>query len=130
LNWYKLIKLSGQSENSANLLLKGNPNKDFYLELLKHYPPKLQPLIAYFLNQNINQNQIIYTFNIIKKLLENNKITISFNGNVPQIKNQSFTDWIKFEEYVDAIYHNEYFKQLESKDEKVRERRNNRCSYY
>jgi hypothetical protein len=129
MNWYKLTKLGGQLDDLAIKLLDNNPNKQRYIKLLNNYPSKLKPLMAYFLNQNINQNQIQNAFDIIKKLLENNKITISFNGNVPQLNNQSFTNFIKFEEEVDAIYHNEYFKQLESKDKQIRDEESNRYSY-
>jgi hypothetical protein len=119
MNWYKFIKLGGQMDDLAVKLLSDNPNKQHYIELLNNYPSKLKPLVAYFLNQNINQTQIRNAFNKTKQLLINNKIVVSFNGNIPQLDGKSFTDWIKFEEQVDAIHHNEYFKQMETKDKQL-----------
>jgi len=63
----------------------------------------LLPIIAYFYNQNNDLDTLNQIFSKIPNLLDKKLLTIQYTKNGILIKNDLFTDFIKFSEKIDAM---------------------------
>jgi hypothetical protein len=100
------LKVLGYSKDADNK--NGIDNVDKLLQDFKDIDKSknqiLLPSIAYFYKHNVDLQSLNQVFSKIPKLLDRKILSIQLTKKGVQIKNDIFTDWLKFSEKIDAIY--------------------------